>query len=150
MSRYTLRSDRLLPIDGSIILLANANDFGEVVVNHRSAYMYAAKYARHFVWRLNHLYPRIDDMIPFGDRGIEQLNRDLFDGNHEDHFAFISHYKVGAGTIASLLCDELQHELAQIFNRPSNNVRAPIFVDSEDLTDLSRLAKSNILADYRQ
>ena len=119
-----------MPIDGSIILLVNANDFGEVVVNHRSAYMYAVRYARHFVWRLNHLYPRIDDMIAFGDRSIEQLNRDLFDGSHEDHFAFISHYKVGAGTIASLIRDELQHELAQNFNHPSNSVRALIFVDS--------------------
>eukprot|EP00811_Abedinium_folium_P033002 NODE_599_length_2896_cov_6.040087.p1 GENE.NODE_599_length_2896_cov_6.040087~~NODE_599_length_2896_cov_6.040087.p1 ORF type:complete len:820 (-),score=148.86 NODE_599_length_2896_cov_6.040087:435-2675(-) len=50
-------------------------------------------------------------------------------------FIFISHYKVEAGTEAALM----QHDLERIMD--TRNLKAPIFLDSDNLQDLRQLKK---------
>merc|ERR1719330_388185 len=55
------------------------------------------------------------------------------------HYIFLSHYKLEAGTEASLIRAELERLLEMDETRPADGVQNPVFVDSEDLDDLASL-----------
>jgi len=55
------------------------------------------------------------------------------------HYIFLSHYKLEAGTEASLIRAELERLLEHDEARPAESVQHPVFVDSEDLDDLTDL-----------
>eukprot|EP00427_Karlodinium_veneficum_P067068 CAMPEP_0169317752 /NCGR_PEP_ID=MMETSP1017-20121227/6888_1 /TAXON_ID=342587 /ORGANISM="Karlodinium micrum, Strain CCMP2283" /LENGTH=471 /DNA_ID=CAMNT_0009411917 /DNA_START=1 /DNA_END=1413 /DNA_ORIENTATION=- len=60
--------------------------------------------------------------------------------DHEEHFIFLSHYKVEAGTEAALMRSELENLMSKDHNHPGNRrFTTPLFLDSEDLSDLEQL-----------
>jgi len=121
------------------VLELNASEFSDVVAQHKEAYMHAIRYAKHFVWRLNE-EEVVDDLTDFEGLTLDVINEDLFEGTSTDHFVFISHYKVEAGTEATLLRD-LMEKTMRDESHPATNLRSPIFIDSEDLADLARLVE---------
>lgn len=60
-------------------------------------------------------------------------------GEECQHCIFISHYKVEAGTEAALMRTELERILAEEGSRILKIMQSPIFLDSEDLEDLTQL-----------
>jgi hypothetical protein len=70
---------------------------------------------------------------------LETIDEDLCIGGLEDHLVFISHYKLEAGTEATLLMDEMQNLIAMDRSNRAGDFISPIFVDSEDLVDLRKL-----------
>merc|ERR1719440_1323312 len=79
------------------------------------------------------------DVMSF-DLDFETVDGDLRVGGIEDHFAFLSHYKVEAGTEALLLRDEMERLIRKDPTNHAANFYSPVFIDSEDLVDLRRLA----------
>merc|ERR1719157_311183 len=63
-------------------------------------------------------------------------------GSRDTHFAFLSHYKVEAGTEAALMRSELEQIINDTEGHPAQNLDVPIFLDSEDLTDLVLLMEA--------
>jgi len=55
------------------------------------------------------------------------------------HLMFLSHYKVEAGTEAALMRSELEQLMSEDHGSPGRHFDVPIFLDSEDLTDLTIL-----------
>jgi len=55
------------------------------------------------------------------------------------HLLFLSHYKVEAGTEAALMRSELEQLMSEDPSSPSRHFDVPVFLDSEDLTDLTIL-----------
>mmetsp|Transcript_57499 Transcript_57499/g.108185 ORF Transcript_57499/g.108185 Transcript_57499/m.108185 type:complete len:646 (+) Transcript_57499:3-1940(+) len=139
---------RLDACEESVVLRLDPTKFSEIAVQHNDAYLHAVRYAKHFVWRLNRT-PEVDDLTKFQELTVEVINEDLFEGTAEDHFVFISHYKVESGTEATLLHNIMELALRGDQSHRAHNFSAPIFIDSEDLTDLSSLKthveKSHIL-----
>lgn len=129
----------LVALGESVVLNLNEKKLGKVVVDNVEASKYAVRYAKHFVWRLN-LAP-CDDLVHFKDLLPETLSEDLFEGAAEDHFVFISHYKVEAGTEATLIRDSLEPILKEDQGHRACHLQFPIFIDSEDLIDLGYLRK---------
>jgi len=58
------------------------------------------------------------------------------------HFMFLSHYKVEAGTEAALMRAEIEALIDEDEGHPAQDLEAPIFLDSEDLTDLDTLIQA--------
>lgn len=55
------------------------------------------------------------------------------------HFLFLSHYKVEAGTEAALMRSELEQMMADDPQNVGKNFDVPVFLDSENLNDLDNL-----------
>lgn len=127
----------LTPMRDSWLLVLSVAKFTQVVLVHRTACVFTLRYAKHFVWHLNRNV--WCDLIGF-DFDLETLDQDIVRGTAETHFAFISHYKVEAGTEATLVRGLLERcVLAE--HDENSEYASPIFVDSEDLTDLTTLRK---------
>lgn len=60
-------------------------------------------------------------------------------GDSENHLVFISHYKVEAGTEATLMQNDILQLLAEDSGLPGQDLASPVFLDSEDLQDLEEL-----------
>jgi len=108
-----------------------------VVTQHREAHVHAVRYAKHFVWRLNDDC-QVDDLTEFEGLTLAAIKENLFGGTSFHHFGFLSHYKVEAGTEATLLRDLLDKQLIKEAH-PAIDMRSPIFTDSDDLADLATL-----------
>lgn len=130
-------SGSLLAAEETTSLSLDATKFSEVVLQHTSTCMHMVKYAKHFVWNLNHSESIVNDLTEFPDLNISNLDEEL--GISDEHFMFISHYKVEAGTEATLMRESLEPILQEDLRHPANDFRAPIFIDSEDLVDLATL-----------
>lgn len=122
----------------STTMLVNAQDFGAVIEQHKGPCVHMVKYAQHFVWNLNNI-DRPHDLTEFPHLDMDAINDAVHAGGDEDHFMFISHYKVEAGTEATLLRDLLEPIIQQEGSNPAKDLKSPIFIDSEDLVDLARL-----------
>jgi len=55
------------------------------------------------------------------------------------HLAFLSHYKMESGTEAALMRQEMERVLMEDDQSPAHNFQVPVFLDSEDLSDLEEL-----------
>jgi len=121
----------------ALLISLDANLFAKLITASSRATVLAVKYAKHFVWHMNRTR-YTSDLMEF-PLTLEEIARDLFIGGPEDHFAFISHYKVEAGTEATLMLNELQVMIRKDPQNHACDFRSPIFVDTEDLTDLARL-----------
>merc|ERR1712032_422791 len=55
------------------------------------------------------------------------------------HYIFISHHKAGGGTEATLMQEALERMIDQDPEIPGHGMVAPVFLDSEDLSDLTDL-----------
>lgn len=131
-------SGSLLAAEESVALSLDPVKFSEVVCHHAGPCMHMVKYAKHFVWMLNHA-PEVNDLTEFPELTMDRLDEEMIEGTAEDHFIFMSHYKVEAGTEATLIRDSLLPILKEDLRHCANNFRTPIFIDSEDLIDLTRL-----------
>jgi hypothetical protein len=76
-------------------------------------------------------------------RGITQVERRL--SRHrtlsalDQHYIFVSHHKAGAGTEATLMQEDLESIIESDPESPGFGMMAPVFLDSEHLSDLSDL-----------
>jgi len=81
-----------------------------------------------------------DQVKKFRDTIRAQIKTILTPHYKDQHMMFISHYKVEAGTEASLMREDLNK---LILDNPniigSNRMTSPFFIDSEDLRDLNEL-----------
>lgn len=57
----------------------------------------------------------------------------------DQHLIFLSHYKVEAGTEAALMQEDLVRLIHSDTDTPGHDLKLPVFLDSEDLRDLSQL-----------
>jgi len=120
----------------SMCLALSARAFGQVILQHSSVCVLAAKYARLCAWHLS--THDCSDATRFRyslaelDKLIAEAN---LENNSDNHIIFISHYKQEAGTEAALM----RHALKEAFGEV--DLETPVFVDSEDLTDLEKLLR---------
>jgi hypothetical protein len=123
----------------ALLLSFDAESFVKEILAHKRATNHAVRYARHFCWRLNRT-EAVTDLMGW-DLSLNTLDSELYVGGLEDHFAFISHYKMEGGSEATLMRDEMERLIRKDTRNPMGDLRTPIFVDSEDLVDLSRLSE---------
>jgi len=72
--------------------------------------------------------------------GEEIANAAAIDGPQMDeHLLFLSHYKAEAGTEAALIRTEIEHLLGEDIGSLGHYFESPVFLDSEDLTNLEEL-----------
>jgi hypothetical protein len=121
----------------SLLVTIDVETFSREITDHQKATTHVVRYAKHFSWRMDRA-PAICDVIGF-DLDLETIDEDLCIGGPEDHLSFISHYKLEAGTEATLLRDEIQSLIASDRSNVAGDFISPIFVDSEDLVDLTKL-----------
>lgn len=67
------------------------------------------------------------------------VQRQLFGPSSEEHYIFLSHAKLEAGTEAALMRNELENLIRADPQNPASSFDVPIFLDSEDLSDLHDL-----------
>jgi hypothetical protein len=60
-------------------------------------------------------------------------------GDENNHLVFISHYKMEAGTEAALMQEDMNKIISEDPGNPGHDLKAPVFLDSEDLRDLNDL-----------
>merc|ERR1711937_1037159 len=73
---------------------------------------------------------------------MEDLNDTNF--GSDGHVMFLSHFKQEAGTEAAMLEEALHHAIERDEFHPGNLMKRPVFLDSNDLFDLSRLRQEVI------
>ena len=123
-----------------MLVALNADKFEESVRNNHTVSTHALMYARHFVWYLNHcellvMSDLIDISFP-----MKHLDSELFTGSEEDHFLFISHFKQESGTEAAMMAMEWERMIRSDPSNAASEFKHPVFIDSENLRDLSKLA----------
>jgi len=143
----------------STLLALDTSQFSAVISRHVAAYYYAARYARIFVRNLNRCEECSDVLRFIIDRGtVEseseydlervachksvvpvQLRLRRIEPTRAGHFVFISHHKADAGTEAALMQAALERMILEEPDHPGGSLKAPVFLDSEDLTDLRDL-----------
>jgi len=127
----------LASVDTSCLLDVNAEVFGNVIAQHMSACVIMTRYAQHFLYHLNQA-TLLTDLNHF-EISLGDLRNNLFYTAEEDHFLFISHFKEEAGTEATLMWDGLEALINADPGLTGHEYQHPVFIDSEDLDDLSRL-----------
>jgi len=60
-------------------------------------------------------------------------------GTNDNYLVFISHYKVEAGTEATLMQNDILQLIAEDPGLPGHDLSSPVFLDTEDLRDLGLL-----------
>lgn len=87
------------------------------------------------------LHPDIEDFRRL--RAIRdmqaEVNELLVPNQDKEHFLFLSHFKLEAGTEAALMQSELETMINEEENHPLSKYRAPVFLDTEDLGNLNEL-----------
>merc|ERR1719271_859124 len=128
----------LVCTDEALVMSMDSNIFAEEITRHKRATAHAARYARHFCWRLCRA-DFVTDLVGF-DLPMAALDVELYVGGLYDHYAFISHYKMEAGSEAAMMRTEMERIIRKDHRNEAGDLRSPIFVDSEDLADLSTLS----------
>jgi len=155
---------------GGALLVLEAAKFAKMLSQHHaSACAYASRYGRKFVEQLNEFpegsWSDVVDNIHISKDDIfaeeEQAARtdDIADeeqatferrvttgrtvSNANQHYIFISHHKAGGGTEATLMQEALERIIDNESENPGHHMVAPVFLDSEDLSDLNDL-KSHV------
>eukprot|EP00927_Polykrikos_kofoidii_P055172 TRINITY_DN4945_c0_g1_i1.p1 TRINITY_DN4945_c0_g1~~TRINITY_DN4945_c0_g1_i1.p1 ORF type:complete len:968 (+),score=139.94 TRINITY_DN4945_c0_g1_i1:78-2981(+) len=120
----------------SIIFGINYEIFGHVVRQHLTAIIHAVKYGKRFLYLVNNTENNRSDVFKYNFSATDLDHRV---SSTFDHFVFLSHHKEMAGTEATLLREELTQLVQADTFHPANDLVTPVFVDSEDLFDLSDL-----------
>ncbi|CAK0862463.1 unnamed protein product [Prorocentrum cordatum] len=114
---------------GGKLLVLEAVKFANVLSQHHAgACAYAGRYGRKFVQQLNEIPER---------SSVDSKGRTL--SSAYQHYIFISHHKAGGGTEATLMQEALERIIDSDLDNPGHHMIAPVFLDSEDLSDLSDL-----------
>jgi len=154
---------------GGALLRLDAAEFGAIILKHNaSAWAYASRYGREFVRQLNecleqHSWSDVmdgiimitreeilddesdsetDQLVEDDERaaGDPRLSSSKRTSDYVDrHYIFISHHKLDAGTEATLMQEALERIIGQDEESPGHHMDAPVFLDSEDLSDLTNL-----------
>jgi len=149
---------------GGLLVLEAAKFITMLSLHHASACAYASRYGRKFVQQLNEMAEscwsdvvdsihidkedilaeeeratRIDDLADEAatERRLNKC-RTMSTVTHQ-HYIFISHHKAGGGTEATLMQEALERIIDSDLDNPGHHMIAPVFLDSEDLSDLSDL-----------
>jgi len=157
----------LTAICDTTMLAMSTDSFAAVISRNAAAYFYAMRYARTFVKRLNHA-AECSDVLRFhlvksaveseplhcrtpapeadsrtASKTIASMKRSMrrLDpiGTEINHYIFISHYKAEAGTEAALMQETMERMICEDPQSPGHCMKAPAFLDSEDLADLNNL-----------
>lgn len=140
---------------GGALLQLEAIRFAMMLSQHHAgAYAYACRYGREFVRMLNRspesTWSDVLDEIRITKEDVfdEMLGEDQADElcltmtrqfSSIDHYIFISHHKADGGTEATLMQEALERIISQDPDSPGHGMMAPVFLDSEDLSDLADL-----------
>eukprot|EP00927_Polykrikos_kofoidii_P058713 TRINITY_DN5341_c0_g1_i7.p1 TRINITY_DN5341_c0_g1~~TRINITY_DN5341_c0_g1_i7.p1 ORF type:complete len:936 (+),score=143.45 TRINITY_DN5341_c0_g1_i7:150-2957(+) len=126
----------LIATEECILYGIDHETFGQVVRQHLTAIVHAVKYGKRFLSLVNRAVDNRSDLFKYTFRAKDL---DLRPSTPFDHFVFLSHYKQEAGTEATLIREELSRMLLSDPLHPANDLMTPVFVDSEDLDDLTTL-----------
>jgi hypothetical protein len=128
--------------DGTLIVL-DVKSFGGFILDVASVLvqLHTLKYARGYVMKMN-------ERESVGERTLSDIDKlDLTEGDldevhigeESEHWIFLSHYKIEAGTEATLMHQGLTSLIRRDTKHPAHSMPAPVFIDSEDLDDLTTL-----------
>lgn len=134
----------LTAAEDSSILAMEAEAFASVIVQYPDAQQHAYKYCKFFLSRLNKVCRDAcvvcsDIMHLYRGMEVDDLNRQ--EQGSEEHLVFLSHYKVEAGTEAALMCEGLDRMLDTTQPQMATSFTTPVFLDSENLSDLRQLQR---------
>eukprot|EP00427_Karlodinium_veneficum_P053617 CAMPEP_0169403048 /NCGR_PEP_ID=MMETSP1017-20121227/55513_1 /TAXON_ID=342587 /ORGANISM="Karlodinium micrum, Strain CCMP2283" /LENGTH=373 /DNA_ID=CAMNT_0009509167 /DNA_START=51 /DNA_END=1172 /DNA_ORIENTATION=+ len=122
--------------NSGLLLIFDAEKFAHIVRQYRAGRIHAVRFSHRYVWKLNRCTPC--DITGF-DFTLNDLDTPAYSGTPEDHYAFISHYKVESGTEATLMRDLMLSTVRSDPEHEFHEYMSAVFVDSEDLVDLARL-----------
>jgi len=125
----------------STLLALDVEKFKTITFSFQEAFGLATNYARKFVNHLNDSESIHTDATEF-DIGMDDLHDWGEDTNSDDHFIFLSHFKEESGTEAVLLQEALTEKIRSDRRHPARDFKCPVFLDSENLVDLTSLQKS--------
>lgn len=132
---------RLQAMQDSLLLAMDATAFGHVIEEHTDATVFASKYCKMLLYRLNTVIQDrrglLSDLMRFCPE-TDSLEL-LLSVDIDSHYIFLSHFKEEAGTEASLICDGLTRALTDVEHQTVGEFAIPVFLDSENLHDLNRL-----------
>mmetsp|Transcript_33394 Transcript_33394/g.71554 ORF Transcript_33394/g.71554 Transcript_33394/m.71554 type:complete len:1076 (+) Transcript_33394:39-3266(+) len=118
--------------------------FGQTMRSYSDLFWLAANYSKKFVWLLNDRPETASDLMKVNFRFIcPESERTVERSRKEEHHIFLSHYKVEAGTEATLMQEAMINMIEKDPYHPANDFAVPVFLDSENLTDL-RMLKSHV------
>jgi len=121
----------------SSLLTLNREKFANVVLENVAICTLAVRYARQCVWHLNNSENPVSDLYSceLPDDGSCSSARKMTN----DHLMFLSHYKVEAGTEATLIMEGMERLIREDPFNAASSFHLPVFVDSEGLEDLNTL-----------
>lgn len=123
---------RLLALEQDVLM--------QILLDNDHATFLGIRYAQLFVNQLNECCDTggVDDLFSFRTEDDMNLVSDELE-HSDDHLIFVSHYKLEAGTEAAMIADVLNRMIGEDPTSHANKFSSPIFLDSEDLFDLSSL-----------
>lgn len=125
----------------STLLALDVEKLKTITFSFQEAYGMATNYARKFVRYLNDSDVIRTDVTEF-DIGMDDLDLWGEEMKSDDHFIFLSHFKEESGTEAVLLQEALTDNIRSNKHHPARDFKSPVFLDSENLVDLTKLQKS--------
>lgn len=127
----------LLSKDVSVLLSFDPSSFADVIVQYETLVSYLVKYAKLFI--RNMFESVCSDTTQFDNMSFAELDEAAEGEDSDHHFFFISHYKVEAGTEATLMRESFEKLFDAEPMHPANEFQNRVFVDSECLDDLADL-----------
>jgi len=127
---------------GGTFLRLDATKLTEIMASHPGILDYAMQYAKCAVRVLNNIESRrLTDLTSFYQYFDTGRNAGPENDTDMRHFIFISHVKVEAGTEAALMQEALVQTARQDIHNDVSDFAVPIFLDTENLSDLGSLAR---------
>merc|ERR1719507_1670115 len=116
------------------MIALDAEMFGQIVSGCADVYAFAVRYARKYVWYLNQQSISAVDVGKHNLRFLCQpTEHELkMEANADNHYMFLSHYKVEAGTEAALMQEAFKQLIAEDLHHVANHFDVPVFLDSEN------------------
>jgi len=124
----------------SVMLAVDAEAFRDTICNRRDATALGVILARNFADFLKQPNTLVSDLL-----STEVIPKDRAENDTSDmiptkaHLCFLSHYKVEAGTEATLMHEALERMVREDYNNVAAHYVAPVFLDSANLKDLGEL-----------
>jgi len=130
---HATRNSRVIELD--------VEAFSAIIPGYKDLYTYAVRYARKYVWYLNQNSTSVVDVAKHNFKLLSKPSEfELkMEANADNHYIFLSHYKVEAGTEAALMQEAFKGMIEKDPYHHANHFHVPVFLDSENLTDLTFL-----------
>jgi len=130
----------LSTVVSSTVQALDVQIFPRVVMHFHGVLSLVVDYGKRYIYSINKINGELSDLVnlsvPFA-RSVGALSRrsEL----QTNHYIFLSHYKVEAGTEAALMRDALCIQIETDPYHPAFDMSTPVFLDSEDLQNLKNL-----------